>query len=62
MKSKVFMSMFTLFFGFVCFYLGCVSEETGTLTINLTDDPAQYCEVHVTFSEISVHKPFAFQD
>ena len=56
MKSKVFMSMFTLFFGFVCFYLGCVSEETGTLTINLTDDPAQYCEVHVTFSEISVHK------
>lgn len=56
MKPKVLVSLFILFFGLLFFYLGCVPEETGTLCINLTDDPAQYCEVHVTFSEIAVHK------
>jgi len=56
MKPKVLVSLFILFFGLLFFYLGCVPEETGTLFINLTDDPAQYCEVHVTFSEIAVHK------
>jgi hypothetical protein len=56
MKTKIFATMFILFLGLVCFYTGCVLEETGTLQINLTDDPAEYEEVYITFSEISVHQ------
>ena len=56
MKRKIFLPMFVLLIGLLCVYTGCVLQETGTLTLNLTDDPADYCEVFVTFSEISVHK------
>jgi len=56
MKTKNFATMFILSFGLLCFYTGCVLEETGTLQINLTDDPGMYDEVVITFSEIAVHQ------
>jgi hypothetical protein len=56
MKTKFFVTMFILLFGLACFYPGCVLEETGTLQINLTDDPGMYDKVVITFSEIAVHK------
>jgi hypothetical protein len=56
MKSKIFLSVFILFCGLLCFTTGCTPEGTGTLTINLTDAPGDYDEVFITFSQISVHR------
>ena len=56
MKSKVFLSVFILLCGLLCFSSGCTLEGTGTLTINLTDEPGDYEEVHITVSQISVHR------
>ena len=56
MKTKIFVHMLILFFGLICFYTGCILEETGTLQINLTDDPGIYDKVVITFSEIAVHQ------
>ena len=42
--------------GLLCFSSGCTPEGTGTLTINLTDEPGDYEEVHITVSQISVHR------
>lgn len=55
MKSKILLSILFLFCGLLCFSPGC-TDRAGILTINLTDAPADYQEVHVTFSEISVHR------
>ena len=55
MKSKILLSILFLFCGLLYFSPGC-SDRAGILTINLTDAPADYEEVHITFSEISVHR------
>jgi hypothetical protein len=56
MKPKIILPVLVLLCGFLFFYLGCVLEKTGTLRINLTDDPGIYDEVVITFSEIAVHQ------
>ena len=56
MKTKIFLTIFIFSFGLLCFSTGCVLEETGTLQINLTDDPGMYDEVVIAFSEIAVHQ------
>lgn len=52
------MSVLVLLCGLLCFNLGCNSNGTGTLQVNLTDKPADeiYEQVVITFSQISVHK------
>ena len=59
MKSKLsLVSVFVLLFGVLYFSLGCTPQGTGTLQLNLTDQPAdeEYEEVFITFSQISVHR------
>ena len=59
MKSKLsLVSIFVLLCGVLCFGLGCTPQGTGTLQLNLTDQPPdeEYAEVFITFSQISVHR------
>lgn len=58
MKSTVLISVFILLCGLLCFTPGCTPQGTGTLQLNLTDQPAEdeYQEVFITFSQISVHR------
>lgn len=57
MKSKLSL-VFVLLCGVLYFSLGCTPQGTGTLQLNLTDQPAdeEYEEVFITFSQISVHR------
>jgi hypothetical protein len=54
MKTKIAIPIFLFCCGLLWFGIGCFTQ-TGTLTINLTDQPASYDQVYITFSEISVH-------
>jgi hypothetical protein len=56
MKAKLLFSVLILACGLLCLTSGCDLKGTGTLTLNLADDPGEYEEVFITFSEISVHR------
>lgn len=57
MKTKIIIRIFSLIIAIICFGLGCnLAKRTGTLKINLTDQPGDYEEVYITFSEVSVHR------
>lgn len=55
MKTKIAVPIFLFCCGLLGFVMGCFTQ-TGTLKINLTDQPAAYDQVYITFSEISVHR------
>jgi hypothetical protein len=56
MKARLLFSVLILACGLLCLTSGCDLKGTGTLTLNLTDDPGEYEEVFITFSEVSVHR------
>ncbi|MEI6126593.1 MAG: DUF4382 domain-containing protein [Pseudomonadota bacterium] len=59
MKSKITALFFTALAVFILMYLGTGCElpqaKKGLLKLNLTDAPANYEEVFITFNQISVH-------
>jgi hypothetical protein len=57
MKRKSILTVIGIIVSLVCFGAGCDTRKNkGTLKINLTDQPANYEDVYITFSEVSVHR------
>ena len=54
MKRTSILTLIGIIVSLVCFGAGCDTRKNkGTLKINLTDQPGNYEEVFITFSEVS---------